>query len=150
MISKGCGLLVDQDKIILMTKLAVYEKRYIKEDERRNSYYLEDYVYINNFRTRFSVTLAVIVVAMVNIIGTINQNLIFPTSLMHFIEVYINPYLLPWILVVIGYTMLSAIIYGKRYALSQKRLKGYNKLLKQLDAYEQQKANEERAEYETE
>ncbi len=150
MISKGCGLLIDQDKIILMTKLALYEKRYISEDRRRNSYYLEDYIYIKNFKTRISVTVVVMMFAMLDILRRINHNLIFPTSVMQFIKVYITPYLMPLMIILIGYTMISTAIYGKRFALSQKRLKGYNKLLKQLDAYEQDKANEERAVYEFE
>lgn len=142
--------MIDQDRIILMTKLAVYEKKYIKEDRRRNSYYVEDYIYVKNFKTRFSVTLVVILFATINIMKMINQNVIIPTSLASFIDSYIKPYLVPWIMILIGYTILSTIIYQTRYALSQKRLQSYSKLLKQLDTYEQDKADEERAAYETE
>jgi hypothetical protein len=150
MISKGCGLLIDQDKIILMTKLAVYEKKYIKEDRRRNSYYLEDYIYIKNFKTRISISLVIILFASIDTMKRINENLIFPTSLGSFIEIYIRPYLMPWIIAMIGYTFISSLIYKKRYALSQTRLKRYNLLLKKLNTYEQDKANEERAAYEIE
>lgn len=149
MINKGCGLLIDQGKIILMTKLAVYEKNYIKEDRRRGSYYFEDYIYVKNFKTKLSVTIVVMMFMMIDILQRINHNLIFPTSVMQFISVYITPYLIPWITILIGYTILSTAIYGKRYTLSQKRLKGYNKLLKELDTYEQKKGNEERAVYGT-
>ncbi len=142
--------MIDQDKIILMTKLAVYENKYIKEDRRRNSYYLEDYIYINNFKTRLSVTIAVVLFVMLDIIENINHNIIFPDSIMSFVKVYISPYLMPWIVILIIYTMVSTTVYSKRYALSQKRLKDYNKLLKQLNAYEQDKANEERINHETE
>lgn len=142
--------MIDQDRIILMTKLAVYEKKYIKEDRRRNSYYVEDYIYVKNFKTRFSVTLVVILFAAIDIMKMINQNVVIPTSLASFIDSYIKPYLVPWIMILIGYTILSTIIYQTRYALSQKRLKGYSKILKQLDTYEQDKADEERAAYETE
>lgn len=142
--------MIDQDRIILMTKLAVYEKKYIKEDRRRNSYYVEDYIYVKNFKTRFSVTLVVILFAAIDIMKMINQNVVIPTSLASFIDSYIKPYLVPWIMILIGYTILSTIIYQTRYALSQKRLKSYSKILKQLDTYEQDKADEERAAYETE
>ncbi len=142
--------MIDQDKIILMTKLAVYENKYIKEDRRRNSYYLEDYIYVNNFKTRLSVTIAVVLFVMLDIIENMNHNIIFPDSIMSFVKAYISPYLMPWIVILIIYTMISTTVYGKRYAVSQKRLKGYNKLLKQLNAYEQDKANEERVSHETE
>lgn len=133
-----------------MTKLAVYEKKYIKEDRRRNGYYLEDYVYINNFRTRLSITLVAVLFAILDIFKNIHKDIIFPDSIMSFLKVYISPYFMPWILLLIGYTMISTAVYTKRYHLSQKRLKNYNKLLKTLNAYEQDKGNEERANYETE
>ncbi|WP_069999866.1 hypothetical protein [Cellulosilyticum sp. I15G10I2] len=142
--------MIDQDKIILMTKLAIYEKKYIKEDRRRNSYYLEDYIYVNNFKTRISVTIAAMLFAILDIMKNINHNVVFPDSIMSFIKLYISPYLMPWLIVLIIYTMISTAVYGNRYALSQKRLRGYDDLLKQLDAYEQDKANEERACHETE
>jgi len=150
MISEGCDLLIDQDKIILMTKLAVYEKKYIKEDRRRNGYYLEDYIYVKNFKTRLSVTLAFISFAALDTMKKVSENLIFPTSLEGFVGIYIKPYIMSWIIVLIGYTILSTIIYEKRYALSQKGLKRYNLLLKKLNTYDQDKANEERITYESE
>ena len=128
----------------------MYEKNHIKEDRRRNSYYLEDYIYVKNFKTKLSVTIVVMMFMVLDIFQTINYNFIFPTSVVQFLSVYITPYLIPWIIILIGYTILSTALYGRRYALSQKRLKIYNKLLKQLDAYEQKKGNEERAVYETE
>ena len=149
-ISKGCGVLIDQDKIILMTKLAVYEKEHIKEDRRRNSYYIEDYIYIKNFKTRFSVSIVVLLVVIFDAMRMINGNLVIPASLGEFINIYMKPYLMPWVIILIGYTILSTAIYRKRYVLSQKRLNSYNKLLKDLDDYDQDKANEERATYETE
>lgn len=133
-----------------MTKLAVYEKKYIKEDRRRNSYYIEDYIYVKNFKTRFSVTIVVLMFVIFDGMRMVNENLAIPADLNEFINIYMKPYLVPWIIVLIGYTMISTAVYRKRYMTSQKRLKGYNKLLKQLDAYDQDKANEERATYETE
>ena len=147
--SKGCGNLIDQGKIILMTKMAIYEKRYIKEDRRRSGYYPEDYVYLKNFRTRFSVTLAVLIFVALHMTKMINQNLVIPTSVEVFINYYLKPYLVPWMMLMVGYTILSTAVYQSRYALSQTRLKGYNKLLKALDNYEQDKVDEERTIYET-
>ncbi|PHV71203.1 hypothetical protein CS063_05795 [Sporanaerobium hydrogeniformans] len=135
--------LVDQKKIILMTKLAIYEKNYGKEDRRRNRYYLEDYIYIKNFKTRLSVTLVVFLVIGFQLLKLLEEGIIIPTSLMEFVKLYIAPYSLPWIVMMIIYTMISTVIYGKRYASTQKRLIGYRNLLKKLTNYEQTKRNEE-------
>ncbi len=142
--------MVDQNKIILMTKLAIYDKNYGKEDARRSRYYLEDYLYTKNFKTRFSVTLVVLLFMGLNIMKMINEELIIPTSVPEFIQVYIGPYIIPWIVVLVIYTLISTGVYGKRYAMTQKRTAEYKKLLKKLAKYEQDKSSEEGAENEGE
>ena len=54
--------MVDPEKIALMTKFAIYEKRYGKRDKKINSYFLNDYVYYKNSWTRFSVLLGCVIV----------------------------------------------------------------------------------------
>lgn len=119
-----------------MTKLAVYEKKYIKEDKRRVSYYIEDYIYIKNFKARLSVSMVILLLIGLHTVKIVNTGLIFPTSLMQFFQVYINPYLLPWIIGLVIYTVISTYIYRKRYEVSEKRFKEYKDLLKELDKYD--------------
>ena len=40
-----------------MTKLALYEKNHMKKDQARLNYFIEDYIYINNFKTRLGITI---------------------------------------------------------------------------------------------
>lgn len=142
------SILVDQHKIILMTKLAIYEKKYFHEDKRRDSYYLEDYIFMNNFKVRFNITIMIILLAGLDILKKMGDYFIFPESVMSFFKLYVSPYLIPWIIMIVLYTLISTIIYARRYALSQQRLAYYNRLLKQLDSYEQDQASKERSNYE--
>ena len=49
---------------------------------------------------------------------------------------YINPYILPWLIGIVVYTLVSSWVYSKKYRASQKRLRQYRKILKELDDYE--------------
>lgn len=131
-----------------MTKLALYEKKYIKEDERRNSYYVEDYVYLNNFRSRLSVSMVFIVLIVIGGLKRVVGDFIFPTSLEQFLKVYVNPYILPWIALLIVYSFLTTYIYTRRYNKSQKRYNEYKALLKQLKDYDEERVSGEELDYE--
>ena len=135
--------MTDQNKIILMTKLALYEKKYIKEDRRRNSYYIEDYIYLNNFKSRLSVSIVFVIFIILGGLKRLTGDFIFPTSLEQFLKVYINPYVLPWIVLLIVYSFITTYIYARRYNKSQKRYSEYRELMKQLNAYDEEHINGE-------
>ena len=46
---------MDKERVILMSKLALYDKRFGKKDRKANEYFNGDYVYIKNSWTRFFV-----------------------------------------------------------------------------------------------
>ncbi len=137
--SKGCDSLIDEKKIILMTKLEMYNKKYGNEDRKRCRYFLEDYVYIKNLKTRICFTIVVLFFLAIGTMKRIVINFIIPESLEQFIGVYIEPYIMPWLIGIVVYTMVSSWVYSKKYRKSQKRLKAYRKILKELDDYESSK-----------
>ena len=134
--NKGCDSLIDQNKIILMTKLEMYNKKYGNEDRKRCKYFLEDYIYIKNFKTRVCFTLVVLFFLVVGATKIFTQIILIPESLEQFMSTYINPYILPWLIGIVVYTLVSSWVYSKKYRASQKRLRQYRKILKELDDYE--------------
>ena len=137
--------MIDKNKIILMTKLAIYEKNNMKRDNKKIDYYLEDYVYINNFKTRISITIMVAIIAVVGSIVQFSETLVFPMSLEELIAEYLVVYIAPWLILMVIYTFISTIVYSKRYYKSQKNHRDYMNLIKQLDKYETAKRNKEGA-----
>ncbi len=133
-----------------MTKLALYEKNHMKEDEARLNYFIEDYIYINNFKTRLGITLITLFFVAMGALNILNEGIIFPKSLWEFADIYLKPYFLPWIIALIIYTFISTAIYGRQYQVSRQRFKNYSKLLKELDTYEEERKSDEGAEYEIE
>ncbi|MEG0320143.1 MAG: hypothetical protein RR627_09645, partial [Niameybacter sp.] len=56
---------MDEKKIILMSKLAIEEKCSIVKDKRITSYFSEDYIYINNFKTRLLVMIVTVMIIFI-------------------------------------------------------------------------------------
>lgn len=137
--NKGCDFLIDQNKIILMTKLEMYNKKYGNKDRARCKYFLEDYLYIKNFKTRLYFSLVILFFLVLGAVKIVVTNLVIPESLEQFMVAYVNPYILPWAFGIIIYTLISSWVYSKAYGKSRERLKAYRKTLKELDAYESSK-----------
>ncbi len=135
--------MIDEKKIILMTKLALYEKNSMVEDERKLNYFVEDYVYINNLKTRISITILMGIIAVIGSIIKFNETLIFPMSLEELITEYLMVYIVPWLVLMIIYTFISTLVYGKIHYRAKKSYKKYINLMKQLDRYEISKGHKE-------
>ncbi|OOB77991.1 MAG: hypothetical protein ATN33_02010 [Epulopiscium sp. Nele67-Bin001] len=124
--------MVDRDKIILMTKLAVKDKTHMKEDRVILSHYRNDYVFVNNFKTR---TLVFFVTAGMwggYLLWRIEHGLNLPTDSAQLLSEYIFPgavFVGIWLVI---YTLISTYIFRKRYKLAQSRGEEYNELSEEL------------------
>ena len=128
--------MVDQEKIILMSKLATYEKRFMRRDKRITNYYVEDYIYINNFITRLGISLITLLFIGVGAFKIVITDIIFPQTISQFIDVYIKAYIGPWLIIIVIYTIISSLVYGVRHKNASKRMNTYKKMIKQLKEYE--------------
>lgn len=135
--------MIDQNKIILMTKIAQYEKNHMKRDQRVTDYFIEDYVYMNNFKTRLGIMFIEVFFIGLGAFRIVMENIIFPTSIGDFLEIYIKPYFYPWLITTIIYTIISTWVYSARYTKANKRLSEYKKYVKELKQYEKQHSNAE-------
>lgn len=141
--------MVDENKMMLMVKMAHYEKNHIKQDKKVTEYFIEDYIYINNFKTRLGITLITLCFIGFGTFKMLMKDIIFPTSMWHFIEIYIKPYFYPWLFAMILYTIISSIVYGRRYKITSKRYEEYRKLVKDFKRYKRKHSNDEGATNET-
>lgn len=130
--------MIEQEEIILMTKLALHEKKYGKKDKKRNSYFKWDYIYINNWYTRFSVGVVAAMVIAWMTLTDIYMKEIIPVFDVELGE-YLSQYILVFVLLILGYTGVSTMIFNRKYEQSQERLFEYEALLKELDQYDQSK-----------
>lgn len=128
--------MVDQDKIILMSKIASYEKNSKRKDARLTDYYVEDYIYINNFITRLGITCLVVLFMGIGAFKIVCEDIIFPTSAGEFIDVYVKDYIGPWLVAIVSYTFISSTVFGARHSKANRRMGNYRRLVRKLRKYE--------------
>lgn len=123
--------MLNEDKIIAMTKLAVYERRIGQEDFAINQYFKNDYILIKNIWTRVSVTISCAIIfscyIMMQIFLFLSDNIEFDLygTAIGCVAIYIG--------LMIVYSIFSTDIYKRKYMESQKRLEKYNEVLTSLN-----------------
>lgn len=123
--------MLDNDKIKIMTKLAIYEKRIGKEDFAINHYFKNDYILINNIWTRVSVTVSCAIIftcyILMKIFLFLSDDIPFDLYGLAIacVAIYVG--------LMIVYSIFSTDIYKRKYKDSQRRLSAYNDLLNTLN-----------------
>lgn len=145
----------DKKKIIIMTKLAVYDKNFSEEDMRNDRYFRHDYIYKKNMRNRIFVFIGCIIVILLNMLHRIIYGSLDIYALNYTVE--LTKIVLFFAVMLIAYTVIGTIIFTADFHKSQKRLEKYFKLLDKLDRYTAAKqkrmqalADAENADYGTE
>lgn len=127
---KGIKIMLNEDKIRLMTKLAIYEKGDGREAIKSNKYYKKDYVGIMMINTAITVTIAFILGLVLWIIYKVD----------FFVEkiVSINLFtlgkkiLVIYIIFFIVYMLVSYVVYSIKYLKMQDMNTEYTEDLKEL------------------
>lgn len=127
---------MDQKKIILMTKLALEEKKWLKEDEKITSYFLEDYLYVNNFKTRILVLIMTGMLVFGIIFFRLQNGDPLPITTRQVVSQYVIPYGAVILAITFIYSLLSSRVYKKKYKQAQKRMNEYRKDLRELEELE--------------
>lgn len=124
--------MINEDKVILMTKMAAYESGKGKHDITILNYFRGDYIGFQVLKAVIAATISFILVFAVYIFynfETFMQD-IYKMDLISFAR----NVLLYYIITVAAYGVLSYVIYTFRYAKAKKSLKCYYHNLKKLDS----------------
>ncbi|MBP3325875.1 MAG: hypothetical protein J6L77_05585 [Coprococcus sp.] len=122
--------MVNGEKVILMTKLAMYEQSLGREDLDKGKYFKSDYVKYNCLKTLVSTTVLfwVIVAAYVYYnLGTIMEEL----ASMDYLSVAYK-LILYYGLVCLAFLVFAWVLYSYRYIKAKPKLIKYNQNLKKL------------------
>ena len=130
--------MLDERKVKLMTKLALYEETHGKEDFKISSYYSTDYASLHVIYAFLSVSVGYVCLVGVlllagveNIMGNLSNGLII------FLFLII---LAGYVGVVIVYCGIASHIYNEKHKKARKRVKRYNhNLIQLLKMYEKEK-----------
>ena len=127
---------MDQRKIILMTKLAIEEKKSLKKDSNITSYFSEDYLYVNNFKTRTLVLVMTSIILCAYIFLKLHKGGSLPTTAGQVFVQYVIPYGVIMLVITLVYSVLSSRVYKKKYKQAGQRISEYKKDLRELEELE--------------
>lgn len=123
--------MLNNDRIRLMTKLAVYESKEGKEDLRLSKYYKTDYVRYQIIKSIICATIGYALILLL-IVFYKSEYLIGKAVTLDYKT--IGTYILGiYIIIAVVYGFGSAIGYSIKYDSSRKKLRRYYKLLNHLD-----------------
>ncbi len=124
------GKMLNNDKIRLMTKLAIYENKEGKEDIRLSKYYKTDYVRYHTIKSLITASLGYALI-LVLIFLYKSEYIIREAITMDYktIGMYILGF---YIMIIAVYGLGSVVGYSIKYDKSRKKLGRYYKLLRRL------------------
>lgn len=123
------------EKIVTMTKLAIYDKHTGTSDRATSEYFRHDYIYKKNLGTRLSVGLGGLLIlalywARVIIIDA--ADILELNWQLHLVQSMLFLFAL-----LVAYSLFGTIQGTREYFLAQKRLDRYNLLVRRLERLEQ-------------
>lgn len=133
--------MLNNKKIRLMTKLALYEQKEGKEDIVMSKYYKTDYVRLQVLKTVVSITVGYALILLM--IGMYKAEYIISKAVtLNFVR--IGQTILGFYLMIIAVYVIGSIIgYSYKYDNSRKHLSKYYKSLKKLsNIYQEENVNE--------
>lgn len=125
--------MLNEDKVRLMTRLSIYEKRDGKRTIPVGKYHKKDYVALKIFQTLLAVAVAYI--CMIGIwvltqLETILENL----NSLNYVSLGVK-LLAGFTVLELVFAFLALVIYRKKYEKAKKSLKGYYNNLRKLGNY---------------
>jgi len=132
-----------RDEIILMTKLAIYDKDHGHKDKLCDEHFRADYIYKKNMWTRFYVTIACLIIIALDVMNRVivEQIDIFSLDL----KSELSKYAVNMLIILLAYTFVGSLLANKDYNLRQARLKKYFGTLSRLDKLGKQSRIAERS-----
>lgn len=124
--------MLNKDRIILMTKLASYEAGEGKRNSLIGSYFRSDYIGLQVIISAISATIAFFIFVALYVLYDF-ENFMLEIYKMDLV-VFVRNILIYYGVVVIGFSLLTYIIYSYRYNKSKKSLKNYYGNLRKLSS----------------
>ncbi len=133
-------------KVVLMSQLSLYEKKYGKDDIKKSNYYKSDFVYLKNMWTRgFALVGACILIVLYFI--NMSSQVGFEGMILYIKDNYMK--MVYFLLgVIVFYTCLGSFMYGREYKESKRRVESYSRLLGKINKIiEEEDESEEETEF---
>lgn len=132
--------MVNEEKVRMMTRLAIYENGKGRQELKLAKYFKSDYIKYNVLKTIVSTAicywLAIALYALINI-----QTLINNLTTMDYMGVLYN-LLIGFVVVVLGYAIFARIYYDRKYEAARPNIVIYNHFLKKMEEFYKEGVND--------
>lgn len=125
--------MLKEEKIYLMTRLSLYEKKEGKKTIPIGKYFQKDYIALKMLRTAFVVALAYMCILGLWLLGKLEELLegLNNLNLTRLAFLFVAGF----VLLEVGFLIVARFIYKRKYMEAKKSLKLYYQDLKQLSRY---------------
>ena len=130
-LSSEVDVVINEKKIRLMTRTAIYEKHEGKEDLKINQYCGGDYVRFNMLKTLIGVTITVFLCSCIYVLYSSED--IFVAIFRIDYQALAKLLLTAYVLALIVYVIISLLYYEIKYLKTSKRLKRFKKNLEEIE-----------------
>lgn len=124
--------MLNEERIILMTKLASYESGEGKKNAAIGNYFRSDYIGMQVMKSVISVSIAFVICFALYVLYDFETFMLDIYKMDLF--VFAKNVLFTYVGVVVGFAVLTYIIFSYRYSKARKSLKNYYVNLKKLSA----------------
>jgi cation transport ATPase len=124
--------MLNEEKIRLMTRLALYEKNQLKEDETAENYFKTDYISKQLLGSLVSGTIAFLVAA--GAYAAYNFDIIMLSIYSADVKGLLRQVLFDYVLFMAAFLLITWVIYAARYRKSRRGLHRYFSALKKTAA----------------
>ena len=121
----------DKEKIIIMSKMAIYDKRDFDRDSRAGQYFRHDFIYKRNMRMRFflGIGCAILLLFYILYLLAIEGADIFAMDF----QAEAIRLLFYTLIIMTAFSFIGTIIYTREFLISERRINAYFKLMRKLD-----------------
>lgn len=128
--------MLNEDKIRIMSRCAMYEKAEGKEDIVINHYFQGDYIRLNTLKTLIGITIGFIM--CVGIYVALNAQYYVENIFKMDIFVLVKDFIIIYVIVLAVFAVISVLFYGWKYADAHKRVLGYYEGLQKIKEMDDQ------------
>lgn len=125
--------MLNENKIKMMTKMAIYEKNEGRQMLKNSRYFKGDYVAFGVLRTLIAITFAYIILVVLYVLCNL-EKLVSDINSMDYAAVG-KRLGLYYILMLAAYAVIGAVVYTYQYNQSRKGLKKYFSRLNKLERF---------------
>lgn len=122
--------MINEEKVALMTKLALYEEKEGKKSIPLGKYYKEDYVGLHMLNTVIVATFSYVLILAVIVFSHLEE-MMAEIANMDYVKAG-KDILIGYVIMILAYALISYIVYSIKFKRVRKSLNEYNGNLKKL------------------